>query len=89
MKTPLSSQVKRRGSVGHTPPAAHRESLKLATDDAVASVHANRGICVFIVHPALHNYVHVCTRKYSKVDFHSNHDHHTGHVLTLSSIAEL
>ena len=32
--TPLTSQVKRRGSVGFTPPVAHASFVKLATADA-------------------------------------------------------
>ena len=32
--TPLTSQVKRRGSVGFTPPVAHAAFVKLATADA-------------------------------------------------------
>ena len=36
---PLTSQVKTRESFGHTPPAVHLASLKLATADGVASVN--------------------------------------------------
>ena len=35
----ITSQVKTRGSFGHTPPAVHLASLKLATADGVASVN--------------------------------------------------
>ena len=46
LRISLISQVKTRGSAGHTPPDAHCESLKLATADGIAAAYGIHSVLI-------------------------------------------